>query len=287
MKNRSIYWWCVLGLMLVFSGMACIEKPAVKNPPGYDLTKPVRYNMPDGLLEISGIALYHGRADSIYAEQDEDGRIYYLKPGDGKVAHSKFAGHGDYEDIAIMGELLYILRSDGVIFTFPFKQVQSGNIANVKELKGLLPAGEYEGMCVDEKSKQLYVLCKSCKGNNEKKVGAGYIFNALPGNGLKASGNFTINVKDIEAQLGKNKMTFRPSALAKNTKTNEWYILSSVNKALVITDVNWQVKAAYPLNPSLFIQPEGMAFDNQNSLYISNEGDKLTPGTILKFIYKK
>lgn len=287
MKRCGTLWAGVLGVTLVASGMACINKQPVKNPPGYDLTKPVKYNMPDALLEISGIALYHGRADSIYAQQDEDGHIYYLKAGDKKAAYSKFAGHGDYEDIAIMGEQVYLLRSDGVIYTFPFKQVRSGKIAGVKEFKELLPAGEYEGMYADEKSRQLYVLCKACKGDNDKKIGVGYIFSASKANDIKPAGSFTINVKDIEAQLGKSKISFRPSALAKNTKTNEWYVLSSVNKALIVTDANWHVKAAYPLNASLFIQPEGMAFDAQNNLYISNEGDKLNPGTILKFTYNK
>ncbi len=287
MKRSGVFWLGILSATLTLSGMACIDKPAVKNPPGYDLTKPVKYIMPDALLEISGIALYHGRADSIYAQQDEDGHIYYLKPGDKKAAYSKFAGHGDYEDIAIMGDQVYLLRSDGVIYTFPFKQVRSGKTAGVKEFKGLLPAGEYEGMYADEKSRQLYVLCKACKGDNDKKIGVGYIFSASKANDLKPTGSFSINVKDIEAQLGKSKINFRPSALAKNIRTNEWYILSSVNKALIVTDATWQVKAAYPLSSSLFIQPEGIAFDNQNNLYISNEGDKLSPGTILKFTYKR
>jgi uncharacterized protein YjiK len=56
---------------------------------------------------------------------------------------------------------------------------------------------------------------------------------------------------------------------------------------LVVTDANWKIKAVHPINPSLFVQPEGIAFDNKNNLYISNEGDKVTPGTVFKFNYKK
>lgn len=287
MKHQGTWSWLIIGLILVFAGIACIEKPAFKNPPGYDLTQPVKYFMSDGLLEISGIALYRGRADSVYAQQDESGRVYYMKLGEKKPEFSKFAGTGDYEDIAIMGDQVFILRSDGTLFAFTFKQVRSGDIPNVRKLEGLLPKGEYEGMYADEKSKQLYVLCKTCKGDNAKKVGKGYVFNMVSGYPTKAVKEFSISVADIEAQLGKGKLSFRPSALAKNPRTNEWYILSSVNKALIVTDAAWNVKAAYPLSAALFVQPEGIAFDSQNNLYISNEGDTLTPGTILKFTYKK
>jgi hypothetical protein len=142
-------------------------------------------------------------------------------------------------------------------------------------------------MYADEKSRKLYVLCKTCKDDNEKKQSKGYILQAANGGLLTTVGGFSVDVKDIEVQLDKKKSAFRPSALAKNPRTNEWYILSSVNKALVVTDAAWKVKATYPLSAGLFTQPEGIAFDSQSNLYISNEGDTLSPATILKFTYKK
>lgn len=288
MKLNSAPLWSIL-FLLTFSGISCIEKPAFNNPPGYDLGNPVKYYMPESLLEISGIALYKGRADSVYAQQDEHGRIYYIKLGDKKPTFSKFAGTGDYEDIAIMGDQVFMLRSDGKLFMFPFNQVRSGDIKNVQEFERLLPKGEYEGMYGDEKAKHLYVLCKSCKDDKSNNLVTVYLFNMLSSGipNTKLLGSVQINVKDIEKHLGKSKMSFKPSALAKNPRTNEWYILSSVNKALVVADAAWKVKAAYPLSARLFTQPEGIAFDNQNNLYISNEGDELNQGTILKFTYKK
>ena len=105
---------------------------------------------------------------------------------------------------------------------------------------------------------------------------------------VKSAGGFSINTKTIGEQLtGKKKGAFRPSALAKNVNTNEWYILSSVNKVLVVTDASWKIKNVYPLNPKLFNQPEGIAFDDHNNLYISNEGDLVTAGNVLKFNYTK
>ena len=101
---------------------------------------------------------------------------------------------------------------------------------------------------------------------------------------LKNAGQFNIDVKKIEELTGKKKIAFHPSALSKNPQTNEWYILSSVNRLLVIADLNWNVKEVFSLNPGLFGQPEGIAFDKASNLYISNEGDRLRPGNVLKFI---
>jgi hypothetical protein len=282
-----------LSVLLVSAGILMVISCANKSdktstsPKGYNLNKPIKYYMPDDLLEISGLAFNNGRADSVYAEQDEEGKIFYFKLGDKQVNYSRFAKKGDYEDIAICHKQVIILRSDGVLFTFPLSKVRTKEIASVQKLEGLLPAGEYEGMYADEKTGLLYILCKHCADDKTSKSGSGYIL-ALQADGtLKQSGGFSVNVKSIAQLTGEKKISFHPSALAKNINTNEWYILSSVNKLLVVADANWNVKAVHPLNPSLFNQPEGMAFDAQHNLYISNEGSKTGAGNILKFNYTK
>jgi len=272
-------------LVVLFTVSSCTRAQTFISPKGYDFTKPIRYNMPDKLREISGIAFYHGKPDSVYAEEDENGRIYYFRLGDKQVKHSTFAKAGDYEDIAILGEQFVMLRSDGVLFTFPFKGARNPEITNVQKWEDILPQGEYEGMYANEKEQQLYILCKHCSDDNTVNNNSGYMFKLSPNGQPKQSGTFSINVKQIEALVGAKKLAFHPSPMAKNQQTNEWYMLSSVNKILVVTDSSFKVKAVYPINPALFIQPEGIAFDNQNNLYISNEGDKITPATVLKFIY--
>lgn len=276
-----------LSLLILFgvAGFSCMDHTGYTSPKGYNLTQPVKYNMPDALHEISGIAFHHGKADSLYAEQDEDGNVYYLHLGDNHAASSTFGKQGDYEDIAILGEQVILLRSDGVLYTFPFKGIRQATINNVQKTKDVLPAGEYEGLYANEKDQQLYVLCKHCNDDNTRKTNSGYIFKLAADGSIKQSGTFSINVQEIEAITGTKKIAFHPSALAKNQLTNEWYVLSSVNKILVVTDYNWKVKAVYPIDPGLFMQPEGIAFDGQNNLYISNEGDKITPGNVLKFNY--
>ncbi|RYD92430.1 MAG: SdiA-regulated family protein [Sphingobacteriales bacterium] len=277
-------------LALVFTAFSCMQQKAgaVKSPQGYNLDAPVKYVLPLSLTEISGHTFYKGDPKTIYAQQDEDGKLFYFGFGDKDVKHVKFAGHGDYEDIAICKEQVIILRSDGTLIVFPFSSVRTNQAAaQAKTYDAILPKGEYEGMYGDEKTGLLYILCKTCKGDKKEKATNGYIFSLAANGVIKESGNFSIGTTAIEDLTGKKKLKFAPSALAKNPRTNEWYILSSVNKLLVVADANWNVKQAYPLKASLFPQPEGIAFDKYNNLYISNEGSNLAGGNILKFTYKK
>ena len=72
-----------------------------------------------------------------------------------------------------------------------------------------------------------------------------------------------------------------------NRHTGEWYVISSINKLLVILDHDWEVKAAHQLDPKRYIQPEGLAIDNNRTLYIASErGKKGKRATVYKFPYE-
>ncbi len=167
-------------------------------------------------------------------------------------------------------------------FPFPFADAIYAEVDSVKQWKNLLPKGEYEGMYGDESSGKLYVICKNCSGDNSKNIVSGYILGM--GDSIYQSGTFQVDVDQIKSFTGKVKKGFRPSALAKNPVTGDWFIVSSINKLLVITDSNWKIKEVSTLNSNVFNQPEGIAFDESGNLYISNEGSDITQGNILKFV---
>lgn len=241
--------------------------------------------MPESLQEISGIAFYHQTSDTIYAIQDEDGLLFRLPWNIKKQYHTRFAKKGDYEDLSIMQENVYILKSNGNLYSFPVKESISKDVKQGKEWKRLLPPGEYESLYGDEATGKLYLLCKDCAGDQKNNIVSGFILQA--GDSIYQSGTFQINVKELKALAGKIKNGFHPSAMAKNRLTNNWYILSAVNKMLVVTDSSFRVKEVSPLDGNVFNQPEGIAFDTDQNLYISNEGDEFTDGNILKFTRKK
>jgi uncharacterized protein YjiK len=274
---------CLLTISCAQSQKNDKNEDSYKSPKGYDLNHPTEYKMPDALLEISGVTFSEGNSQTFYAIQDEEGKLFYAKLGDKRLSHTKFGKHGDYEDVAICGNLVIVLKSNGKLYTFPLSEIKETELANVQEITNLLPGGEYESMYADEKAKKLYVLCKNCDDEKTTKSSTGYIFDIEDNGTIQPAGNFKIEVAEIKKITGDKKINFRPSAVAKNLLTNQWYIVSSVNGLLVVTDASFKVMAAYPLDHKLFIQPEGLAFDNQGNLYISNEGDEFSKGNVLKF----
>ncbi len=251
----------------------------------YDLANPVKYNMPQNLFEISGIVFHNGDPKEVFAIQDEDGDLFHLGLTDKESKFTKFGGKGDYEDVAILNNTVIVLKSNGELHSFPISEINKPDVANVVKTKDLIPKAEYEGLAADEKAGLVYVLTKEIKKNKSDQTNI-YAFKYADGK-FTASGTFALPYQEIADLSGEAKIKFRPSALAKNPSTNEWYVLSSMNKLLVVTDENFKIKATYPLKGSFFNQPEGIAFDRDQNLYISNEGGALSAGNILMFKLKK
>ena len=269
-------------LLLCFALSSCnLSGKKYKTPPEYDLNKPDKFVMPGSLLEISGISFYKGKNDTVYAIQDEDGKVFRLPWGTKKSYPTKFAKRSDYEDVTLINEQIYVLRSDGTIFSFPRLLAKNPEPGSIKEWKNVLPISEYEGIYGEESSGKLYVLCKKCKNDDNTKKLSGFVIDTR--DALIVSSVFSINVAAIQTRSKTLKSGYRPSALAKNPITGEWFILSGSNKLLVVTHPDFTIKETYPLNGNKFNQAEGMAFDAKGNLYISNEGEEDANGNILFF----
>lgn len=280
MKNKAFLIALLAGVML--TGCNSTQKEAERFM-GYDFDKPEKFNMPESLFEISGITFNKGNADTIYAIQDEEGKLFRLAWDIPKQLHAKFAKKGDYEDVSILNDQVYVLKSNGSIYTFPLSEAIFEEPEQISEIKGVLPKGEYEGMFGDVSTGELYIICKNCESDDSKNSVSGYILKPGRDTSTTRVSGFNIQVDQIKAITGKVARGFRPSGLARHPQTNDWYIISAVNKLIVVTDAQWKVKGAFPLNGNMFIQPEGIAFDKAGNLYISNEGDDLFAGNVLKF----
>lgn len=273
-------------LVLLFIFFSCRDDAQYKGPVGYDINNPQKFDMPNALHEISGISFLKEATDSICAIEDEDGKLFYFVLGSTEIKHSKFGKKGDFEDVAVLNKkTVAVLRSDGSLFIFAAAEIGKEKIDSVQQYLNILPEGEYEGLTAYDG--KLYALCKKCIIDDEKKEISLYTLAQDSNKILAVTGSLKIDLSPIKKEnkeSGKGK--FHPSCIAKNPLTHEWYIISSVNKLLVVLDEQWKITASFPLNPSMFKQPEGIAFNAQGDLYISNEG-ALGTANILVFRYHK
>ena len=274
-------------LLLFFIAVSCRNTAQNKGPAGYDINKPEKFVMNEALHEISGITFIEGKKDTIYAIEDEKGKLFSIALGNENLSHSKFGKKGDFEDVTILNNnTVAVLRSDGSLFLFATAEIGKEKIDSVKEYINILPEGEYEGL--SSVNDTLFALCKNCIADNEKTEVSVYTLTPDSSKLLTVRGSLKIDLSPIKPEdiKGKGKGKFHPSGLAKNPVTHEWYIISSVNKLLLVLDEQWKVTAYYPLDPSLFKQPEGITFNHNGDMYISNEGGE-GDANILLFKYRK
>ncbi len=130
----------------------------------------------------------------------------------------------------------------------------------------------------------MILLCKQCKHEKDE-IRNAYQFD-LSKNIFNTEPVYAIQISAIRDFLKDDKVEFKPSAAAINPVNGKLYVVASVGKLLVVADRHGKLEQVYKLDPTLFNQPEGMAFAPNGDLYISNEGGEGV-ATILKFIYRK
>ena len=270
-------------LLIVIALSACRQKKRIlKSPPHYNFSEAVTEKLELKLKEISGIA-WDNKNNEFIAHNDESGKLFFLDKESKLIkAEYVFGGKGDYEDIALINGVPYILRSDGMITKF---MKDSAGKAYGIELEKISLSGtnDFESMYYDPDRKALVLLCKNCAMDNKKTVSA---FAFYPDStGFDEKPLFTIDADAVEKMAPRKTSKLQPSAAAIHPVLKKLFILSSASNQLVIADLEGNVESAYVLSPKLFPQPEGITFKNNGDMYISNEGVS-AKSTLLKFLYK-
>ena len=120
---------------------------------------------------------------------------------------------------------------------------------------GNISAGEneFESLYLSQEDSSLIILCKDCVEDSKKTLTA-YSFNKSD-----SANTFqkykVFDIATLHQKLGIEKR-LHPSAAAINPITKDLYIVSSIQKLLVILNSNGAFKSFYKLNPALYKQPE-------------------------------
>ena len=192
----------------------------------------------------------------------------------------KFAGQDDYEDLVLVGSTFFILRSDGTIYA---TSIPSGD--NIQSVKYKTPeaGNEFESLYYDDSLALLVLVCKDCN-NDKKKTLSTLAFNPVTRQYVQAP--FEIFATDIASIVGEKSIKFKPSATTLNPFTKQLMMVSAVNGLLVTAGRDGKILQAYPLDPKLYKQPEGIAIGADRTLYISNEWNKKGSANVLVMPYR-
>lgn len=259
----------------------------------YDFNKPEIIVLDKELMEISGLA-YVPSADVLLAHNDEKGHVYTISKFDGTILKdNKFGKKGDYESIEIVGDEYVVCTSSGRLH---FYNPESDKTRLIKT--NLSQKNDVEGMCLSSDGKYLLLACKG-QANEESKTKKHKAVHAysleskslLDGPFLNIEDNELVNmVENDNSSASKSKLKklisrtkeFAPSGIAIHPSTNDHYLISARGSTLVVYDKDKSLKEVIFLDDKLIKQPEGICFDHDAQLYISNEGRGLS-AKIFKF----
>ena len=270
-------------LLLVVMNLNCRPKTIVlKSPPHYKFSEVLTDKLDlDKLREISGIA-WDTKNNVFLAISDASGKLFFLEKENKTItAEYTFGDTGDYEDVAVLNGIVYILRSDGMITKFI--KDSTGKTFGMEAGKiNLSGTNDFETMYADPARKALVLICKNCKTDDEASISA---FAFYPDSiGFANKPLFVIDAAKVKELSPFKTSKLQPSGAAIHPVLQKLFILSSASNQLVIADLNGNVESVYKLSPRLFPQPEGITFKQNGDMYISNES-KMAKPTLLKFSF--
>lgn len=288
----AFFWTDIRGTVSSFSGDSNKEKTAAVNtseekdePASMGISIKERWDMPAALKEISGLSYID--AGRFACVQDELGKIYIYNTQKSAVEKEiPFAGAGDYEGLTIVNETAWVVRADGKLFEVKNYNTQP----SVEEYKTHLTVDQnVEGLCYDKNNNRLLLAIKDEERGDPGYKGI-YGFD-LATKKMPVEPAYKIDLTDaLFVKSGKKKKKggggIKPSAIAVHPVSGDIYITDGPKAKLLVLDKNGKTKNFYQLDGKEFAQPEGITFNGEGELFISNEGSKM-PGNILKLEISK
>lgn len=257
-------------LIVAFILQSCdnlFNKKKFLNSDRYDFANPQVIRLPQVFDEISGIA-YYPKDTSIFAIIDEEAlllKISLTQPQ--KYQKWTFDKKRDYEDLVLLDSTFYVLASDGDIITINFEG-DSLTTTHKKFKEYSSASNEFETLYFNKNADNLVIVCKDCDDEDKAEVKSfsyAYKSPASPyADFIKFDTKPINDKKGVENHL-------RASAAAINPVTNQLYMISSIQKMIVIFDTDGRFLHYIDLDPGIYKQPEGMAFTPEGDLLISNE----------------
>lgn len=243
----------------------------------YDFAQPTAIiKLPKEMKEVSGIRFINDSVLVMISDSKPDVFFYNVRQ-QAIVRQIRVASKGDFEDIAVVGDHIFVLQSNGILWTI---SQYNESPAITSDSLSLQKPFELEGLSPNEAGDSLYLAAKYWNRDDPAAKGMLPVW-ALSIADKKLSAKPVLLVP-ATVNIGNDQEEFRTSGILPVYPVKRWLLISTNNKFIVQVDPAGTIDTIQKLDKDIFIKPEGIAFAPGGTLYISNEGtyDK---ATILSF----
>lgn len=263
----------------LFLGMLALAACQSEQPASGAASDVLQWSLPAKLREISGLALTSDQR--LLAVADEEAIVYEIDYRNGSLVKAFAVGEptvrGDFEGIAIVGDKVWLVDSDGRLFSF-VEGNDGERVAYERINTGLADECEFEGLTADRESTRLLLLCKESR---KKKKGL-RIFEWL------ASGENNQQPVEIDlpdGKLGKSvgEKQVHPSGIAIDPVSGNRIVLAARERAVFeLTADGELIGVIMRLDARRHQQPEGIAITGDGRLLIADEANS-RPATLTSY----
>jgi uncharacterized protein YjiK len=236
------------------------------------------FDMPSGLKEISGLAV--AGPDSVFTHDDNYAIVYEIALGNGHVLRAFAFGdptiEGDFEGIATANGKVYLITSDGLIYSAV--PVANGKRASFQVYDtGIGSRCEIEGLAEAPEPGSLLVLCKRPRQKDAELRLTIYRW-PLDTEEALAEPWLSLPMKDLLDK--EDRSDFRPSALEWDPARQKLYVVSGRDHLLLVFDKDKHLLLQRHLDRKKHPQTEGVTVMPDGRLVLSDEGSKTRSGTV-------
>lgn len=240
------------------------------------------FELGEPLLEISGLAV--AGPYSVFAHNDEHAIIYEISVDDGRIirafALDEPTMEGDFEGIATDGKRVFVVTSDGLIYSAVPGEDRERVSYRVYD-SGIGPRCEVEGLSKAPTPGELLILCKRMR-NDKKKLQLEIYRWKIGEERAEEEPFLSFPLRKLLSK--RDRKEFRPSALEWDSSAGQLLVVSARNRMMLTFDANGRLIERQRLKRSRHQQTEGIAIMPDGRLVLADEGTETSTGRIT--VYK-
>ncbi len=233
-----------------------------------------REELPPDLAEVSGLAFTpDGR---LLAHDDERGVVWRYDLERRRLAGRFGLGdrggvlRGDFEDITVVGERLFLVTGTGAIYEG--RIAPDGQVGRAaRRIQGLGTGCEAEGMTWDPATESLLLLCKSTRSRKWKDQ---VVILAISPEAWRFEEQPRILVPEKELENVTGEKRFSGSGLTRHPRTGTYLLVAGPERAFAEVSAAGDVLGGGRLDKARHGQPEGIAVGPDLTLFISDEATR-------------